>query len=48
MDVIVSVSGVRGIVGRGLTPELASSFAAALGTWAGAGRFHPPSEGAHS
>lgn len=38
-SVIVSVSGVRGIVGRGLTPELATSFAAALGSWAGDGRF---------
>ena len=30
---IVSVSGVRGIVGRGLTPEVAGRFAAALGTY---------------
>lgn len=29
---IVSVSGIRGIVGRGLTPEAATAFAAALGT----------------
>jgi phosphomannomutase len=29
---IVSVSGIRGIVGRGLTPEAATAFAAALAT----------------
>jgi phosphomannomutase len=32
-QVIVSVSGVRGVVGRGLTPEVAGRFAAALGTY---------------
>ena len=31
-QLIVSVSGVRGIVGRGLTPDVAGRFAAALGT----------------
>ena len=31
-DLIVSVSGVRGIVGAGLTPEVATRFAAALGS----------------
>src|SRR5438552_9271273 len=36
--VIVSVSGIRGIVGRGLTPELAAAFAAALGTHTQGGR----------
>jgi phosphomannomutase len=36
--VIVSVSGIRGILGRGLTPELATAFAAALGTYANGGR----------
>ncbi len=35
---IVSVSGIRGIVGRGLTPEAATAFAAALGTHAAGGR----------
>jgi phosphomannomutase len=35
--VIVSVSGVRGIIGRGLTPEVAARFAAALGTYLGGG-----------
>jgi phosphomannomutase len=34
---IVSVSGIRGIVGRSLTPEIAASFAAALGTVADGG-----------
>jgi phosphomannomutase len=36
-QVIVSVSGVRGVVGRGLTPEVAARFAAALGTYTGGG-----------
>jgi phosphomannomutase len=36
--VIVSVSGVRGVIGEGLTPELAATFAAALGTAVGGGR----------
>ncbi len=31
-DLIVSVSGIRGIIGQGLTPEPALRFAAALGT----------------
>jgi phosphomannomutase len=35
---IVSVSGIRGIVGQSLTEEVASRFAAAFGTWVGAGR----------
>jgi phosphomannomutase len=35
---IVSVSGIRGIVGQGLTPEAAVAFAAALGTHVGGGR----------
>jgi phosphomannomutase len=35
---IVSVSGIRGVVGRGLTPEAAAAFAAALGTHARGGR----------
>ena len=30
-DLIVSVSGIRGIVGQSLTPEAACRFAAALG-----------------
>src|SRR5204863_3924244 len=29
---IVSVSGIRGVIGRSLTPESATAFAAALGT----------------
>jgi phosphomannomutase len=32
-QLIVSVSGVRGIVGQGLTPNVAGRFAAALGTF---------------
>jgi phosphomannomutase len=36
--VIVSVSGIRGIIGQGLTPELACRFAAALGAHLGGGR----------
>jgi phosphomannomutase len=35
---IVSVSGIRGIVGQGLTPEAALAFAAALGTATEGGR----------
>jgi phosphomannomutase len=34
---IVSVSGIRGIIGQGLTPEAALAFAAALGTATGGG-----------
>lgn len=34
-DLIVSVSGIRGIVGRGLTAEAAARFAAAYGAFAG-------------
>jgi len=37
-QVIVSVSGIRGVVGQGLTPEVASRFAAALATRTGGGR----------
>lgn len=36
--VIVSVSGIRGIIGKGLTPELACRFAGALGAYLGGGR----------
>jgi phosphomannomutase len=35
---IVSVSGIRGVVGAGLTPEAALAFAAALGAHVGGGR----------
>ena len=37
---MISVSGMRGIVGRDLTPELVARHAAALGAWA-AGRGRP-------
>lgn len=32
-DLMVSVSGVRGRVGKGLTPEVVARFAAAFGAW---------------
>lgn len=35
---IVSVSGIRGILGEGLTPEAATAFAAALATYTRGGR----------
>jgi len=34
----ISVSGVRGIIGESLTPQLVTSFAAAFGTYCGNGR----------
>jgi phosphomannomutase len=37
-ELIVSVSGIRGVIGRGLTPEAALAFAAALGTHVHGGR----------
>jgi phosphomannomutase len=37
-DLIVSVSGIRGIVGEGLTPAAALAFASALATHTGGGR----------
>ena len=33
----ISTSGVRGVVGDALTPELIVNFACAFGTWAGGG-----------
>jgi phosphomannomutase len=38
-SLIVSVSGIRGIVGEGLTVEAATAFAAALGAHTGGGTF---------
>jgi phosphomannomutase len=35
---MVSVSGVRGVVGEGLTPELVTAYAAAFGTYSHAGK----------
>ena len=35
---IVTVSGIRGVVGRTLPPEVATAFAAALGTYVQGGR----------
>lgn len=37
-DLIVSVSGIRGIVGQSLTPDAACRFATALGTYLNGGR----------
>src|SRR5260370_4426953 len=37
-DLIVSVSGVRGVVGQSLTPAAALAFASALGAYTGGGR----------
>jgi phosphomannomutase len=37
-DLIVSVSGIRGIIGQGLTPAAALAFASALGEYTGGGR----------
>jgi len=37
---MVSVSGVRGLVGTDLTPEIVARWAAAFGTWAKDGRPH--------
>ncbi|MEZ6142753.1 MAG: phosphoglucosamine mutase [Zavarzinella sp.] len=37
-SLIVSVSGIRGIVGKSLLPATATTFAAALGTYLGGGR----------
>ncbi len=36
--VMISVSGIRGIVGEGLTPELLVNFSAAVGTFDGPGK----------
>src|SRR5258706_13166099 len=35
---MISVSGVRGLVGTDLTPEVVARWAAAFGTWAGEGK----------
>src|SRR3954471_22987557 len=40
---MVSVSGVRGLVGTDLTPEIVARWAAAFGTWAKDGRPARPS-----
>jgi phosphomannomutase len=37
-DLIVSVSGIRGIIGQSLTPDIACRFASALGTYLKGGR----------
>src|SRR6266550_3140660 len=38
---MVSVSGVRGLVGTDLTPEIVARWAAAFGTWAKTGKRKP-------
>ncbi|HIE03467.1 MAG TPA: phosphoglucosamine mutase [Candidatus Latescibacteria bacterium] len=35
MKLLISVSGIRGVVGGGLTPEEAAKFGAAFGAWTG-------------
>src|SRR5215218_3063148 len=37
-DLIVSVSGIRGIIGQSLTPDAACRFGSALGTYLKGGR----------
>jgi phosphomannomutase len=37
---MISVSGIRGLVGIDLTPEMVARWAAAFGMWAAAGRSH--------
>jgi phosphomannomutase len=36
-NLMVSVSGIRGIIGNGLTPEIIAKYSAAFGTWANGG-----------
>ncbi len=36
-DLMISVSGIRGIIGKSLTPEIVARYAAAFGTWANGG-----------
>ena len=38
---MVGVSGIRGIVGTDLTPEIVARYAAAFGTWAKDGKRDP-------
>lgn len=37
-QLMISISGVRGVIGEGLTPEIVISFAQAFGTYCNAGR----------
>lgn len=37
-NLMISVSGIRGIVGDGLTPEVVTKYASAFGTWANGGK----------
>jgi phosphomannomutase len=47
-ELIVSVSGVRGIVGASLTPQVALAFASAFGKHLGGGRVVVSRDGRHS
>ena len=38
---MVGISGLRGIVGKSLTPEVATRFARAFGEWLGTRRVRP-------
>ena len=44
-ELIVSVSGIRGVVGKGLTPQIALAFAAALATHSRGGKIVISSDG---
>lgn len=37
-DLMIGVSGVRGVIGKGMTPELALLWAGGFGTWIGGGK----------
>lgn len=36
-SLMISISGIRGVIGRTLTPEIAAKYGAAFGTWANGG-----------
>jgi len=42
LTLMVGISGVRGIVGADLTPEIVARYAAAFGVWAAGGRRNGP------
>jgi phosphomannomutase len=45
---MISVAGIRGVVGQSLTPEVASGFAAAFGTFCGRGKIVVGRDSRHS
>ncbi|MDP2808172.1 MAG: phosphoglucosamine mutase [bacterium] len=47
-DLMISVAGIRGIVGQSLTPENAAGFAAAFGTFCGQGKIVLGRDSRHS